>query len=174
MAAFILVACVLILLVVRRWFERRTRTHHVDIQRKEKSIDYCTITAEENEQYEKIKKSSQEEQESLMKLAEKHRLREKQRNGLKIISAQYGLIDTNFIVQGTSIKMQLVIDVKAPIEFLIEKDSTVHIPGGIQKSLLGGFRDPCPNRTTKKILRVIYRYRGDLCCKRCEEDEELK
>jgi hypothetical protein len=105
-----------------------------------------------------------QEQEPLKDLAQVHHVREKNRMGLVIIVAQFGIFDH---------REELWVDVTTPIRFLIEEDSTVFIPQNIHKSLLDGFQDPCPKINQTKMLRVVYRYKGDLKYKMVREHEEL-
>jgi hypothetical protein len=107
----------------------------------------------------KTLKKCPKDQQELEQLANIHHLREKKRNGLVIIVAHFGLLDTSQCN-----------DVTIPIRFLIESNSTVLIPSHVTKSSLIGFGDPYHG---KKQLRIIYRYKGDLKLKTIYDDEQL-
>ncbi|WWD18942.1 hypothetical protein CI109_103398 [Kwoniella shandongensis] len=87
---------------------------------------------------------------------------EREKNGLIIISAHYGLA-TSFTPRGIKSsekeEEEEVIDVTIPVQALVQ-DGRLYIPGGKGKFNLLGFWDPCIGENKK--LRVRYLFRGKL------------
>jgi len=79
---------------------------------------------------------------------------EEQKRGLVIVEAWYGRF-----VSPSSVKPARLVDVKIPIQNLVE-ESRLQLPQGITKSGLPGFYDPCPSSSKK--LKVTYKFRGVL------------
>jgi DnaJ family protein C protein 11 len=75
---------------------------------------------------------------------------ERQRGGLVIVSAKYGVRDA---------PPDEVADVTIAVAALVDGEGRLVIPGGLRKSRLLGFWDPAPMGT--KVLRVRYMWRGE-------------
>ncbi|KAK8854909.1 hypothetical protein IAR55_003648 [Kwoniella newhampshirensis] len=88
-------------------------------------------------------------------------VQERERNGLIIISAHYGLASsfTPRGIKSSEKEDEECIDVTIPVQALVQ-DGKLYIPGGKGKFNLLGFWDPCIGENKK--LRVRYLFRGKL------------
>ncbi|WRT68254.1 uncharacterized protein IL334_005230 [Kwoniella shivajii] len=117
---------------------------------------------EENKDFIGQKKAEALDAVSLMEREiEKKVKAERDRNGLIIVSAQYGL-SSSFTSRGikeSEKDEEEIIDVTVPIQALVQ-DGKLYIPGGKGKFNIIGFWDPCIGEN--KSLRVRYLFRGVL------------
>lgn len=86
--------------------------------------------------------------------------------GLIIVQAVYGLL-VGTVEEGDAVPM---IDVTVPLQCLV-KESALKLHGASKANLVG-FYDPCPDE--EKVLRVRYRFQGELHEVTIDDDKELK
>lgn len=79
---------------------------------------------------------------------------ESEKSGLLITEAWYGKLVLDSEKQTASTR---VIDVKIPVQNLVDR-SSLQLPPGITKSGLPGFYDPCPG--SEKSLKIFYKFRN--------------
>ncbi|WVW85813.1 hypothetical protein I302_107851 [Kwoniella bestiolae CBS 10118] len=117
---------------------------------------------EENREFILQKKAEALDAVSLMEREVERIVRkERERNGLIIVSAHYGA-SSSFTSRGikqSEKDEEEIIDVTIPIQGLVQ-DSKLYIPGGKGKFNIIGFWDPCIGEN--KSLRVRYTFRGKL------------
>ncbi|KAL1923000.1 uncharacterized protein VTP21DRAFT_9376 [Calcarisporiella thermophila] len=84
---------------------------------------------------------------------------EERRNGLVIVEAVYGNLDSPKDQMNTDGANPTVINVTVPVQALVNNSQLI-IPGGYSKSNILGFYDPCMGE--KKHLRIRYRFQHKL------------
>ncbi|WWC90847.1 uncharacterized protein L201_005784 [Kwoniella dendrophila CBS 6074] len=136
---------------------------YVILPRKKRRLkERITELREENKEFIVQKKGEALDAISLMERDVEKRIKaERERNGLIIVSAHYGLsssFTTRGIIQSEKDEEE-IIDVTIPVQALVQ-DGKLYIPGGKGKFNIIGFWDPCIGEN--KSLRIRYLFRGKL------------
>ncbi|WWC63149.1 uncharacterized protein I303_105749 [Kwoniella dejecticola CBS 10117] len=136
---------------------------YVILPRKKRRLkERITELREENKEFIVQKKAEALDAVHLMEReVEKRAKMERDRNGLIIVSAQYG-VSSSFTprgIKGSEKDEEEIVDVTVPVQALVQ-DGKLYIPGGKGKFNIIGFWDPCIGEN--KSLRVRYLFRGKL------------
>jgi len=120
-------------------------------RRKERAEFYRRARKELLEERSNIHREIEEMTLLLRETARKHTHSEKNKEGLVVLEASYGPIDSDPEAR------DLAVDVTVAIQALVHK-SQLYIPGHRSKSGLQGFYDPAPS--CAKSLRIRYTFGG--------------
>jgi DnaJ homolog subfamily C member 11 len=130
---------------------------------------YRDLSSERLQELIAARRTEADEMTALLAGAVDHRQRhEKERGGLVILSAKYGVKDAT---SPSGWSMEEVADVTIAVGALVD-DGALLIPQGLRKSHILGFWDPAPTRT--KILMVSYTVGGKQQSIEVKGREELR
>ncbi|KAL6544065.1 hypothetical protein OROGR_010562 [Orobanche gracilis] len=114
-------------------------------------------------------------QQLLQNVANRKSNKQRVMSGLVVVKAVYGnhraLMNRLFFEETEDEVASQIIDVTVPLNFLVNDSGQLKLHGGVKKSGIMGFCDPCPRET--KQLHVEYTYCGTRYEVTVDDHEEL-